>query len=163
MVPFELAPGERRLHRSNANFVVVPADYGLSRFAADGLLPLVGMAGKEAIGGRVHVTSARVVFSAHPVNRLKGVFAIPLPEVTGTAVWRHGISLGFEVATSPARFTFVSWSRRAAVSAIEQARSAFGASEQAILEGLRGPSDLEVRPGAEALNLAAAALFRWGR
>lgn len=44
-----LLDGERLLHTSKANAVIVPSDYGLSRFAADDLLPLVGLAGREGL------------------------------------------------------------------------------------------------------------------
>lgn len=160
----ELLPGERQLHRSNANMVIVPSQYGLSQFAAGRLLGLMGMEGKEAIGGRVHITSARLAFAAHPINRLGGVFSVPLPQITHAARLRSGVTLGFEIVTRAAGVRFVSWSRRAALAALDQARGEFGEAERALLLRHAVPdSDLVIRPAAEGLNQAAAALFKWGR
>lgn len=82
-----LLDGERLLHTSKANAVIVPSDYGLSRFAADDLLPLVGLAGREAIGGHLSVTSLRLVFVAHRFNRLKGSTSIPLTTIEDARTW----------------------------------------------------------------------------
>lgn len=153
-----LLPRERRLHRSNANLVVVSAQYGLSDFAGGRLAALAGMAGKESIGGRVHVTSLRVAFAAHPVNRLRGVFTVPLPLITAATPWRSGISFGFEVTTPAAAVQFVSWSRRAVLAAIRQAQDAFGDAEQALIDERRGPPS---RPATQALDQASAVLFDW--
>jgi hypothetical protein len=78
-----LLDGERVLLTCKANAVVVPSDYGLSRFAADDLLPLTGLAGQEAIGGRLSVTSLRLVFVAHPFNRINGSTLHPAEPMAG--------------------------------------------------------------------------------
>lgn len=156
----ELVAGEAVQHRSRANAVIVPSEYGLSEFAAGGLLHLVGQGGKEAIGGHLHVTDLRLAFVAHGFNRLKGTLSVPIPLITGATRWRSGLSVGIEVATPPAVLRFVTWSRAEALASLERARAGFGPAERDLL-ARRTASDLTVRSGAEALNQAAAALFRW--
>jgi len=89
--------------------------------------------GSEAIGGHVHVTSVRLAFAAHPINRLKGVMSLPLPEIVRVEPWKSGPSVGFAVSTGRCTVRFVSWSRRRALDALDGARRSFGDQEQAIL------------------------------
>ena len=157
---FEVLEGEREFHRSKANAVIVPSDYGLSEFAAGDLLGLAGIKGKEAIGGHLHVTSLRMAFEAHGFNRVKGVLSVPLSAIRRAVPWRAGLSVGIQVTTDATALQIVSWSRKAVLLALEEARSQFGPTEEAHLRSLASViGDLEVRPAAEIGNLAARALF----
>lgn len=126
MADVRLLDGERVLHRSKANAVIVPSDHGLSRFAADNLLPLAGLAGKEAIGGRLSVTTLRLAFVAHPFNRIKGSTSIPLTVIEDARNWRSGLAIGVQILTRLASFNYVTWSRSKALTAISDARRMFG-------------------------------------
>lgn len=152
----KLLPGEHVIHRSKANVVIRPSDYGLTDLA------LLGQAGKESIGGHLHITSVRLAFAAHPFNRLRGVLSVPMPLITGTERWRSGLAIGVEVTTTAAVLRFVSWSRQGSLASLAQARADFGPSEQQILDlNNDSTSDVTVRHGAEALNQIAAVLFKW--
>lgn len=58
-----------------ASLLVRPSEYGLSEFAFG------GAEGGEAIGGKAHLTSYRLVFAAHSLNRLTGKHSIFLPNI----------------------------------------------------------------------------------
>ena len=157
---YELLDGEREFHRSKANAVIVPSDYDLSEFAAGELLGLAGIKGKEAIGGHLHVTSLRIAFEAHGFNRVKGVLSVPLPAIRSAVLWRAGLSVGIQVATQAAALQFVSWSRKAVLLALEEARTHFGPTEEAHMRSLASAiGDFEVRPAVEIANVAARTLF----
>jgi hypothetical protein len=157
-----LFPGERLLGRWKANAVVSPDEHGLSEFAAGDLLWAVGMAGKEAIGGHLHLTSLRVAFVAHRFNRLRGTMSIPLPLITQTTAWRRMIvSVGIALVTPHARYEFVTWSRSATLLAVAQARDSFGPREAVLLAEVDHEVQraLEVNRPADAINVAVAGLF----
>lgn len=154
-----LVAGEKLLHRSKCNAVVIPSQYGLSQFAAGQLMGLVGMSDREAIGGHLHVTSLRLAFRAHALNRLRGTLSIPLPIIDSALAWRSGLAVGVEVLTEAASFQFVSWSRGAVLAALEDARRGFGSQEaERISQAGKAASDMGVREGAEATNVAVDAL-----
>lgn len=66
----DLLPGEYLIMSKFANMVVSVQDSGLSRFAFDDYMGLVGMKGKEAIGGKAHLTNYRIIFKSHFFNRV---------------------------------------------------------------------------------------------
>ncbi|WP_265523490.1 hypothetical protein [Oerskovia flava] len=153
-----LLPNERIVRSSKANAVVRPSDYGMSEFAAGHLMGLVGMAGREAIGGRLHVTSLRLLFQAHAVNRLRGQLAIPLPSIRSASRYRSGLAFGVEVVTAGARLQFVNWSAGKVLASLEDARAAFGEAEAAeIAAAGTVVRDLELWRAAEAANVLVAA------
>src|SRR5437588_12860421 len=73
----ELLPGEVILLSKLANLWVRSSEYGLSEFA------FAGLGGKEAVGGKAHLTNFRVLFAAHGSNRLTGTHSIFLPNIRG--------------------------------------------------------------------------------
>lgn len=151
---FTLLPGESIGLTSKANAIVVPSDYGLSRFATDHLLGVVGMANREAIGGHLYVTNVRVAFEAHAFNRLKGVLSVPIPAVTAATKYRSGLAVGVEIETAAARLQFVNWSGERVLATLAKARREFGANEQAVLASVgRAIEDMRVRPNVEAANI----------
>ncbi|MFI9811752.1 hypothetical protein [Saccharothrix variisporea] len=155
-----LVPSEHVLFIGKSNAVIVPGEHGLSRFAADELMPLVGLAGQEAIGGKLHVTNLRLVFCAHPFNRLRGSLSTPLPAVTAIRPWRSGLTIGVEVESGVATQRYVIWSRKKLIETVENAIRAFGAAEQDQFDRVRGTLEgLEVNRIAETLNSAARQIF----
>lgn len=64
----DLLPGEKLALTKSANAVVSLSEHGLSRFAAGQLMWCVGMEGKEAIGGKLHLTDMRLVFKSHLIQ-----------------------------------------------------------------------------------------------
>ncbi|WP_321448399.1 hypothetical protein [uncultured Cohaesibacter sp.] len=76
-------PGEVVKESFGANFIIQLEDYELKAFAASDLMWLVGMKGKEAIGGRLHLTNYRLYFQSHRFNRLRGAISIFLPQIEG--------------------------------------------------------------------------------
>jgi hypothetical protein len=152
--------GERQLYRGAANAIITPAEYGLSQFAFNQLMPLVGLAGREAIGGRLVVTSIRVLFEAHAVNRVKGILSTPLPVIQEMRRCRFGLGIGLDFITPVSKQRYVTWSRSKIISAVNQAQADFGPDQEAQLALLRGLLDgFEVNQSAESLNLAAREIF----
>ncbi len=126
----DLLPGERWLRTKFANMVLSVKEYGLSRFAFDKYMGLVGMAGQEAIGGKAHLTNYRIIFKSHAINRVRGSHSILLPNVTD-------ITAGFlnlYVETELQKFKFVMWFKK---QFIADAQAAKRALEGTNLEKLR--------------------------
>jgi hypothetical protein len=156
----ELLPGEAVLLSKKANAVIRPDQHGLSRFAFDHLMGSVGMAGQEAIGGNLHLTSYRLLFKAHPVNRLRGAFSIFLPTIQQVRNASSGIARKVEVVTGTQRYTYVAWGVPAVIAAIDGARAALDRAAVARLASLAVGhagalgEGLEVAGGIEAVNRA---------
>lgn len=155
-----LLPGETVRLRKNANAVVAIDEYGLSRFAFDHLMGTVGMRGKEAIGGRLHLTNYRLIFKSHSFNRLRGTFGVFLPTIHEVRNASVGVKRQVEVVTKSQRFTFVVWGVPGLISHINDARSALGDQAKtqlidlAITHPERVGDGLKTVRAAEAVNRA---------
>jgi hypothetical protein len=121
----DLLPGERLVMTKLANMVVSVKESGLSRFAFDDCMGLIGMKGKEAIGGKAHLTNYRIIFKSHFFNRVRGKHSIFLPNVVEIAAAFDNLI----VETSTQRFEFVMWFKKAFINAAEE--------EKARLDGAR--------------------------
>ncbi len=115
----DLLPGERVVLSKPANAVIRLDEHGLSRFPADQLMRVMGFAGKEAIGGKLHLTNYRLLFTSHRVNRLTGGFSIYLPTITGLHDRSRWIAKKLEVVTRLQTFEFVVWGVPAFISTIQ--------------------------------------------
>ncbi|WP_120337396.1 hypothetical protein [Cryobacterium soli] len=150
----DLLPGEVLLGTSKANAVIVPTDYGLSEFATGQLLGLIGMANREAIGGHLHITTARIAFQPHSLNRLKGILSIPIPAIVSATKYRSGLAVGIQVETARARLQFVNWSGDKALAAIAIAQRDYGPLERSTFSAVSSAlEDMSIRPSAEVANL----------
>src|SRR6476660_1545189 len=109
----DLLPGEHLIATKFANMVISVQENGLERFQYDLLLPLVGMEGKEAIGGKVHLTNYRLIFKSHFFNRVRGKSSIFLPNVTQVSATLNNLL----VDTPGRRFDFVMWSKQSFIDA----------------------------------------------
>ncbi|MFF0204890.1 hypothetical protein [Streptomyces sp. NPDC005017] len=118
----DLLPDEAVQFSKNANAVVNVAEAGLERYGHDQMMWTVGMRGMEAIGGRLHVTNYRLVFNAHPFNRMRGRFSVFLPVITQVRDTSRGIKRQVEISTGTHRFTFVAWGIPALMTAVERLR-----------------------------------------
>jgi hypothetical protein len=114
----DLYPGEEVIVSKAANSVISIQDYGLSRLSmrvhgvavpCDQLMSLVGFEGKEAIGGKLHLTNYRLIFKSHAVNRVKGKFSILLPTVEELRDKSKFLAKKMEVMTHTQSFLFVIW------------------------------------------------------
>jgi hypothetical protein len=115
----DLLPGERHVMTKFANMVISGKESGLSRLAFDDYMGSVGMKGKEAIGGKAHLTNYRIIFKSHLVNRVRGKHSIFLPNVVE-------VSANFNkliVETSAQRFEFVMWFKQAFIDAAKREKS----------------------------------------
>jgi hypothetical protein len=154
----ELLPDETVLLSKKANAIIKPDEHGLSRFAFDNLMGTVGMAGKEAIGGNLHLTNYRVLFRAHAVNRLRGAFSIFLPTIRELRNASSGISRKVEIVTATQRYTYVVWGVAAVITAIDGARTALDPAAVERLTNLAAEhhaqlgDGLEVAGGIESVN-----------
>jgi hypothetical protein len=96
--------------------VISVKEMGLSRFAFDDLLWVVGMNGKEAIGGEAHLTSYRIVFKSHFANRARGTHSIFLPNVVRVSPTFNRLT----VETKSQSFEFVMWFKKEFANAIHE-------------------------------------------
>ncbi|MFF1812749.1 hypothetical protein ACFVXW_27190 [Streptomyces sp. NPDC058251] len=121
----DLLPGEGIILRKNANAVIDVREAGLSRFAFDDLMWLVGMRGKEAIGGRVYLTNYRLVFKAHRFNRVRGTFSVFLPSIEEVRDSSFAVTRQATVSTATQDLTFVVWGVPQLIDTIDQCRAEF--------------------------------------
>lgn len=105
----ELLDGEKLLTSKPANAVIKLTDYGLKRLPYDHLMNLTGFKGKEAIGGMLHLTTFRLVFKSHPLNRVQGKFSVFLPAVTQFRNTSSLLAKRLEVSTEFQVHEFVVW------------------------------------------------------
>ena len=112
----------------------------------------------EALGGRVHLTSLRLVFEAHPVNRVVGRASIFLPTITGLEDSSRMLAKSITVITTGPRVELVVWGVPALIQRILAARDALPAdtSRRVLAELVAKPGLL----GAEAGFEAVAAVLR---
>ncbi len=115
----KLIKEEKIIYKKGANFIASVDEADLVRFCADQLMWLVGMQGKEAIGGHLYITNFRLIFVAHAVNRLKGQFSIPLSAVQSARRQVKFPVYKLIVETSRGRYDFVNWNVGGALRAIE--------------------------------------------
>ncbi len=132
--PEDLLPGEKLLLSKGANAVIQLQEHGLKRLPADELTRLIGFRGKEAIGGKLHLTSFRLLFKSHAVNRLRGQFSIFLPTIVSAVNSSRLLVRRITVTTASQNFEFVIWGGPAVIAEISRAK-----------EALDGPSVAEVR------------------
>jgi hypothetical protein len=105
----DLFAGERVLLSKAANSIIKINDYGLKRLPFDQLMPLVGFQGKEAIGGKLHLTNYRIIFKSHSINRLRGKFSVFLPTIQDIRDTSQFISKKMAVIPQTQTFEFVIW------------------------------------------------------
>ena len=122
----DLLRGEELLASKFANAVITPTDYGLSRFAADGLMWTVGMKNREAIGGQLHLTTYRLLFRSHSVNRVTGDIELFLPTILDFRNTSHLWTRKCAIDTSSARNEFVVWGVAEFLHRVAAARDALG-------------------------------------
>lgn len=144
----ELMAGERILHSTLANLVVRPQDFGLGKFAFGDLLWLAGMQDKEAIGGGLHLTSHRLVFRSHRLNRLRGSVSIFLPTIRELRNNSFLLLRRLTVTTGFANVDLITPQVDQLIERIEQARRATPAPSSAALQ------DYLQRPAAALDGLA---------
>lgn len=125
----DLLPGERHVKSKLANMVVSVRESGLSRFAFDDYMGLIGMKGREAIGGRIHLTNYRIIFKSHFFNRVRGKHSVFLPNVVAASATFNNLI----VETSVQRFEFVMWFKRAFLASINDQKSCMTSNELEML------------------------------
>ncbi|MGW3909913.1 hypothetical protein ACWEBX_00025 [Streptomyces sp. NPDC005070] len=121
----DLLPGEGIILRKNANAVIDVRQAGLSRFAFDDLMWLVGMRNKEAIGGRLYLTNYRLVFTSHRFNRVCGTFSVFLPCIDEVRDSSFAATRQVTVHTGTQDFTFVVWGIPRLLDAVDECRAEF--------------------------------------
>ena len=156
--PIDLLPGETVLLSKPANAIIRIDEHGLSRFVLDHLMWTVGMQGREAIGGKLHLTNYRLLFKAHAANRLTGKFSVFLPTIEAVRDTSAGIVKKILVVTSAQSFEFVVWGIPKVLAAVEAARADFGPAQietlkaAAIVDYEKCGDGLQIVQGIESLN-----------
>jgi hypothetical protein len=141
MSALELLPGERRILAKAANAVIRLDEYQLSRLPNDQLMGMIGFAGQEAVGGKVHLTNFRILFESHRVNRVTGAFSVFLPTIREMNDRSRLLVKRLEVVTRLQRFDFVMWGVPAFVEAVRTQSAALTASERGQLGEMATQTD----------------------
>jgi hypothetical protein len=121
--PGDAYPGERLIRTKAANAVVDLAEKRASPLPFSHLMPLVGMKGKEAVGGHLHLTSYRLFFESHGFNRFTGKLSILLPSIRALSDESTFIKKQLRVAAER-DYLFVVWGVSELTAEIEAARRA---------------------------------------
>lgn len=134
----KLLNNERKLASCAATAALVP----WSKAGEGGREPSADFADVEfpeagGTGGRLHITTLRLIFNAHPANFVRGQLSVPLDLVWSARRWRSGLAVGIEVETPVAVHQYVSWSRGKILAALGQARAEFGDEQRVALAPLR--------------------------
>jgi hypothetical protein len=116
----DLLPAEAVVEGKNANLCLRPTAYLLAPLADGPLMRSMGFLGQEGIGGRLYVTSYRLIFKSHAVNRVTGSVSIFLPTITGLQDTSRGISKRLTVHTPMLDYEFVVWGIPKLIEAINQ-------------------------------------------
>lgn len=133
LLPEDLMEGERVLLSKGANFVISSAEYGLSPYAHSALLDRMGLKGKEALGGHLHVTNLRIVFQSHAANRITGRLSIFMPEINELANESSALVKRLRVRTVETDETFVIWGVNDVIDTIELAQGHWKETDTATL------------------------------
>jgi hypothetical protein len=134
--PSDLWPGEQALLSKAANLVIRIKEHGLSQFAFDKYMFLIGMKGKEALGGCVHLTSYRLIFKTHGLNRLRGKISIFLPNVAAVTNTSWFVVRKVKVETQAQDYEMVLWGIPSFIAAVEEAKAKIGPKEKERLKQL---------------------------
>lgn len=113
--------GEKLLLSKASNAVVKISDYGLNRLQYDQMMSVMGFNGKEAIGGKLHLTNYRLIFKSHPLNRVTGKFSIFFPTIISVLDTSQFLTKKIEVATHTQNFEFILWGIPSFIQAINSA------------------------------------------
>jgi hypothetical protein len=122
----ELLPSEEIVLSKGANAVIKLSEYGLSKFAFGKYMWVVGLKGKESIGGKLHLTNYRLVFKSHRLNRVRGKFSIFLSTITGIRDTSVLITRKVAVSTKLREFEFIMWGIPAFIEAVQTRKAALG-------------------------------------
>jgi hypothetical protein len=157
----DLLPSEELIQSKMANSMIKVDEAGLSRLAFDQLNWLVGMKGKEAIGGKLHLTNYRIVFRSHPLNRVKGKFSILLPTVQDVQDASNILIKKMKVITPHQEFDFVVWGIQAMIPMIKAQQELLTPDQvdslkrYVVSEYEKLGEGLQVVQAMEAINIAA--------
>jgi len=83
------------------------------------------MKGKEAIGGKAHLTNYRIIFKSHFFNRVRGQHSIFLPNVVAVSDTFNTLI----VETTVQRFEFVMWFKQAFIDAVNREKARIDSTE----------------------------------
>jgi hypothetical protein len=122
--------GEVLISKS-ANYVIELAEYGLSARAGSPIsfgtragMRMIGLAGKEALGGRLVVTTHGFGFTAHALNTVRGNVFVPIHHVATMRDVSKGLSRQLEIVlTNGYVMLFVVWGVPKVIAALERARA----------------------------------------
>jgi len=156
----DLLPGERLIKSKGCNSIISVSEAGLTRFAADKYMWAVGMKGKEAIGGNIHLTNYRLLFKSHKLNRVTGKVSIFLPVIRDVQNTSRLVVRQMSVCTDATELKFIIWGIPKFMAAIEQARTELMASDYSQLGQYateyfdRCGDGMEIFGGLEQINQA---------
>jgi hypothetical protein len=151
--PDDLLAGETVILSKNANAIISVDENGLSRFAFDQLMWTVGMQGKEAIGGRLHLTNFRLIFKSHAINRLTGKFSILLPTIQEVKDVSRFLTKKIEIVTRTQHFEFVVWGIPELIAAITAAKTKLTAEQ---IQSLRANAAADYQKLGDGLQVFRA-------
>lgn len=153
-----LLDGERAILKKNANMLVLSSAMGMAPMPSSGLVSgLLGGTADEALGGRLTLTTHRLVFTAHAVNRITGSFSLFLPTINQLDDLGSLLVKRMRVSTDTYAITFVVWGVPALMAAIGEARERLAATPGDLIDAvLAHPASLG--PDADFAPIAARLL-----
>lgn len=126
----DLLPGETLIMSKFSNMVICINEAGLSRFPFDEYMGLIGMEGKEALGGKLHLTNYRIIFKTHFLNRVRGTYSIFLPNIISVKSSFNMLT----IETKNQTIEFVVWFKEGLVNALSRERENIGQSYREALK-----------------------------
>jgi hypothetical protein len=149
MADKNLLRGEHYTLSKNANVVIRYSDYGLPKISTgiDLALKLVGMEGKEAIGGRLHLTNYRLIFRSHAINRVTGTFSIFLPTIIEVKDTSTFLAKKMQITTQSQAFEFIVWGIPKLLAAIQSAKESITPELHTVIAAEAASSPEKCRSG----------------
>src|SRR5438876_11734450 len=123
----DLLSDEKVIVEKNVNAIIKLKDYNLrSRSRAN-------WGATEGIGGRLHLTNYRLVFSSHGFNRVVGKFSILLPTIQKVKDTSIPLNRRIEISTQAQIFEFNVWGIPEFIASIILASDSIDAKEKEAL------------------------------
>ena len=118
-----MLPGEQIILAQPANWIASLPDHNMSALTGEWLRRGVGgMKATEAVGGQLHLTTCRLVFRAHALNRLRGQVSVFLPTIRNVEDSSKRLMRQVTAYTDAGGVTFVVGKRERLMAAIVAAR-----------------------------------------
>ncbi len=126
----DLQSGEQTVDAFTAAYHAVAADWGVRAHGAGPFAAVFGIKGIEAVGGTLHLTTWRLVFTAARANRFTGSFSVALADLSGVENLSRGIKRAVAIGAGERRWQFGMVPVGRFIAAVEAQRAALDDPER---------------------------------